>query len=317
LGKSPLLEAMQHDVRSGLSATPKMLPPYLFYDEAGSLLYEQITAVPEYYLTRLERQILERSADEIVDVSSARGGPFRVIELGAGSATKTELVLRAALRRHGSCTYVPVDVSRSAVEEAAARLRRDLPEVTVEPYAMPHADALRRMRRSEGPDLVLFIGSSVGNFEDDDATKLLSGVRDALGPRAWLLLGTDLAKDREELLRAYDDSQGVTAAFNKNVLERINREMNADFDTSLFRHVARWNAARSRIEMHLESLVEQTVIIPLLEMRVHFGAGETIHTESSIKYDLPRVKRLLASAGFRLERTFYDPDRRFAVHLSA
>ena len=304
------------DVRAGLQATPKHLPPYLFYDDAGSRLYEKITLLPEYYLTRTERTILEKHADEIVLRASRGPGPLRIIELGAGSATKTELILRAAQRRQRTCVYVPVDVSRSAIDEAKDRLARTLPEVDVQPHVMPHFEAFQHLRRAGGPDLVLFIGSSIGNFDDEEAIDLLAGVHDALGRRASLLLGTDLRKSPDVLLRAYDDSAGVTAAFNMNLLERLNRELGGDFDLRAFRHLACWNEAASRIEMHLQSVVRQTVTLEALAMRVSFEAGETIHTESSVKYDLPRVTRLLTAAGFQLQETFYDADRRFAVHLA-
>src|SRR5580692_7964417 len=222
-----------HDVRAGLSALPKTLPPYLFYDEVGSRLYERITALPEYYLTRTERAILEARAAEIVSRASV-GRILRIIELGAGSARKTEILLRAALARQGTCVYVPVDVSSSAIREAEDRLAREMPEVDIRPLIMPHAEALHHLREGRrtgsgqagrpndvlGSDLVLFIGSSVGNFGDDEAVALLAGLRDALGPSSWLLLGTDLKKRQDILLRAYDDGEGVTAAFNMNVLER-------------------------------------------------------------------------------------------------
>jgi L-histidine Nalpha-methyltransferase len=307
---------MASDVRAGLGAAPKTLPPYLFYDAIGSGLYEEITLLPEYYLTRTERSILEEQADHIVDRASGAGKALRIIELGAGSATKTELLLKAAIRRNGSCAYVPVDVSRSAIEDAKERLARVLPEVAVEPYVMSHFEAFRHLRGGTGPSLVLFIGSSIGNFDDDEAIALLAGVHDALGPRTSLLLGTDLKKKTDVLLRAYDDSKGVTAAFNKNILTRINRELGGAFDLERFRHVARWNQGASRIEMHLESTVKQVVRIEALQMSVPFEAGETIHTESSMKYDVPHVRRLLEAAGFKLEETFYDPERRFGVHLA-
>jgi L-histidine N-alpha-methyltransferase len=168
------------DVRAGLRARPKRLPPYLFYDDEGSRLYEAITLVPEYYLTRTERAILDRYAGEIVERASRGPGPLRVIELGAGSATKTELILRAAQERQGACVYVPIDVSRSALDEATERLARDLPGVDVRPHVMPHFEAFRRLGRAAGPDLVLFIGSSIGNFDDDEAALLLAGVHRAL-----------------------------------------------------------------------------------------------------------------------------------------
>jgi L-histidine N-alpha-methyltransferase len=317
MSKSARKQSIAADVRGGLSAMPKKLPPYLFYDREGSALYEQITELPEYYLTRTERAILAAHADEIVLRASEIGGPGgRIIELGAGSATKTELLLDAAMRRHGRCVYVPVDVSESALEEAKGRLGQKLPEVIVKPYPMSHAEAFRVLRAEGQGDLVLFIGSSIGNFDDADAVRLLRGAHDALGPRVSLLLGTDMRKSPEVLVRAYDDRAGVTAAFNKNILLHINRQLGSSFDPARFRHVAFWNEAASRIEMHLESLERQRVRIEALDLTVSFERGETIHTESSVKYDLAHVERLLTGSGFVLNKTFYDKDRLFAVHLA-
>ena len=306
------------DVRRGLLALPKSLPAYLFYDEAGSKLYERITELPEYYLARAEREIFERCADDIVTRAGAGGkaGDLGVVELGAGTATKTVVLLRALLSRQPRCLYVPIDVSASAAVEAEARLALELPAVRVRPLVMSHTEALGALRGIEGPLLALFIGSSVGNFEDAEASALLRAVHDALGPTASLLLGTDLRKSPEVLVPAYDDAAGVTAAFDKNILARINRELGGHFDLARFRHLARWNDAASRIEMHLESTVRQDVAIDALGLRVSFEERETIHTESSIKYDLPRVDRLLADGGFRRETTYYDEAHRFGVHFA-
>ena len=310
-------QSVADDVRRGLIHSPKRLPAYLFYDDLGSALYEQITALPEYYLTRAERSIFETHAGDIVARTMA-GDPrsVGVVELGAGSASKTEVLLRAVLERQRSCTYVPVDVSTAAIEDAQGRLRASLPRLRVRPLVLSHEEAIGALPGLEAPQIVLFIGSSVGNFEDDEAARLLRGVRVALGSETWLLLGTDLRKSPDVLIPAYDDAAGVTAAFNKNVLARINRELGGHFDLDRFRHVARWNERESRIEMHLESVVAQEVAIDHLSLRVRFRAGETIHTESSVKYDQPRVDRLLGAAGFRVETTFYDAERRFALHLA-
>jgi dimethylhistidine N-methyltransferase len=305
------------DVLSGLTAARKTLPSYLFYDTAGSRLYEEITRLPEYYLTRAERSIFQACSDEIVAwAGAASKGPLGVIELGAGSASKTEVLLRAVLARQPSCNYVPIDVSRTALEGAERRLRAELPRVHVRSLVMSHEQALRVLPEMRAPQLVLFIGSSVGNFDDATAGSLLRGLRGALGPSASLLLGTDLRKSPDVLIPAYDDAAGVTAAFNKNILTRINRELGGHFDLAKFRHVARWNDEASRIEMHLESVSAHEVAIDALGLHVHFDAGETIHTESSNKYDIPRVTRLLANGGFALERTLYDRERRFALQLA-
>jgi L-histidine N-alpha-methyltransferase len=306
------------DVRRGLLALPKTLPPYLFYDDEGSALYERITELPEYYLTRAERKIFESHAKEMVALAAAgTERPLQIVELGAGSASKTQVLLRAVVERQGSCSYIPIDVSAAAIHEARRRLRAVLPEVSFSPLVTTHDQALLDLRRDAAPPcLVLFIGSSIGNFEDEEASAILRGLRDALGEGTSLLLGTDLRKSPEVLVRAYDDAAGVTAAFNKNLLRRINRELGGHFDLERFRHVARWNEAASRIEMHLESTVMQEVAIDLLDLCPRFEAGETIHTESSIKYDMPRVRALLDAAGFRVETTFHDAERRFAVHLA-
>jgi dimethylhistidine N-methyltransferase len=309
--------AIAEDVARGLTALPKSLPPYLFYDAIGSMLYERITELPEYYLTRAEREILEVNAAFIVARAAERvKGPLSVVELGAGSASKTEVLLRALAHRQDGCLYVPIDVSQAAIDHAERRLHAELPDVCVRPMVMRHDQALSRLREVEPPTLALLIGSSIGNFEDGEASALLRGLRDALGAGASLVLGTDLRKSADVLLPAYDDAAGVTAAFNKNLLVRINRELGGSFDLDRFEHVARWNDRASRIEMHLESTVRQEVSIPPLDLHVSFEAGETIHTESSIKYSLPRVERLLTAGGFRLDSTFYDGLRRFAVHLA-
>lgn len=304
-------------VARGLMAGHKSLPPFLFYDEEGSRLFEEITALPEYYPTRVERSILVESADEIVAAAAAGTAfPLHVVELGAGTATKSEIVLRAVVRRQGHCVFAPVDVSESAIAEATARLAVSLPGVSVRPLVMHHAEALPHIRAIGPRRLVLFIGSSIGNFEDREATELLAGVRSSLAPGGALLLGTDLRKDPALLVPAYDDAQGVTAAFNKNVLARINRELGGRFELDRFAHVALWNEAQSRIEMHLESLCDQRVRIDALGVEVRFRQGERIHTESSIKYDERHVDALLGAAGFVRERTFTDPERLFAVHLA-
>ncbi|MFA6954381.1 MAG: L-histidine N(alpha)-methyltransferase [Thermoanaerobaculia bacterium] len=304
-------------VARGLLATKKSLPPYLFYDEEGSRLFEEITMLAEYYPTRVERSILIEHADEIVATAAAGGGfPLHVVELGAGTATKSEIILRSVVAQQGRCIFAPVDVSESAIDEATARLARTLPEVTVRPLVMQHDEAFTHIRAIGPRRLVLFIGSSIGNFEDDEAHAILAGVRRSLAPGGALLLGTDLRKDPAILVPAYDDARGVTAAFNRNVLARINRELGGHFELDRFAHVALWNDAQSRIEMHLESLCAQRVRIEALGVEVGFRQGERIHTESSIKYDDARVDAMLERAGFVRERTFTDRDRLFAVHLA-
>lgn len=304
------------EVSNGLTQRPKMLSPWLFYDQEGSRLFEEITELPEYYVTRTERQILAEHADEIIS-AAAGGRDLSIIELGAGTATKTGLLLNAAVRLQGNVTYYPIDVSETALQQARTRLEADLPEVTVEPIVADYTEGMRQKSASRtARRLVLYIGSSIGNFSPVDAVEVLRDVRSQLAPGDCLLLGTDMVKDTRMLLAAYDDAAGVTARFNMNVLARLNRELDARFDLNLFRHQARWNAQQSRIEMHLESLLAQSVAIPALEMVVPFSLGETIHTENSYKFTDERVIGLLSRAGFRLRQQWSDSRKWFTVYLA-
>jgi L-histidine N-alpha-methyltransferase len=305
-------EAVSAAVRAGLLGRRKSLPPWLFYDARGSALFEEITALPEYYLTRTERAILVREAQAIV---SAAGPPLEVVELGAGSAAKTEILLEALLAHQPRVTYLPLDVSPAALVSARARLRR-LRRVTVKPILGRYPEALELPRPPEGQRrLVLFLGSNVGNYDPPAAQELLAAVARALRPGDALLMGADHRKPADVLLPAYDDAQGVTAQFNKNVLARLNRELGADFDLDSFRHVAVWNGRRSRVEMHLESARDQRVTLRALAAVVTFSRGERIHTESSYKLTPVRLRRLLGGAGFRPEAAWTDPRRWFGLYL--
>ena len=305
------------EVLNGLTERPKTLSPWLFYDQKGSQLFEEITELPEYYVTRTERQILAEHAEEIV-TAAAGGRDLSMIELGAGTATKTGLLLNAAVGLQGSVTYRPIDVSETALEEARTRLEAELPEVTVEPIVADYTEGMRQNGASHtGRKLVLYIGSSIGNFSPADALEVLRGVRAQLLPGDCLLLGTDMVKDVDTLLAAYDDAAGVTARFNKNILVRINRELDANFNPKLFRHRARWNQEHSRIEMHLESLLAQKIALRGLDTEVRFALGETIHTENSYKFTDERVVAVLTRAGFKLRQQWSDPNHWFTVYLAA
>jgi L-histidine N-alpha-methyltransferase len=309
--------AVAVEVLNGLTEHPKTLSPWLFYDEAGSRLFEEITELPEYYVTRTERQILAKHAEAIV-AAAAGGRDLSMIELGAGTATKTGLLLNAAVGLQGSVTYYPIDVSETALEEARTRLEAELPEVTVEPIVADYTEGMRQNGASHiGRKLVLYIGSSIGNFSPADALEILRGVRAQLLPGDSLLLGTDMVKDVDTLLAAYDDAAGVTGRFNKNLLVRINRDLDANFNPKLFRHRARWNEQHSRIEMHLESLLTQKVVLRALDLEVRFARGETIHTENSYKFTDERVVALLTRAGFKLRQQWTDPNHWFTVYLAA
>jgi dimethylhistidine N-methyltransferase len=305
--------AIADDVERGLTSTPKSLPPRLFYDARGSELFEQITRLPEYYLTRTERSIFETYADEMI---AAAGTGLAVIELGAGTAEKTEILLRAALQRQFSLTYYPVDVSSAALYIAEERLAQALPHLRVVPVIADYTQGLTELRKIAGRKLVLSIGSSIGNFDLHEAAAILMRIADGLADGDALLLGTDLVKRTSLLHAAYNDAAGVTAAFNLNLLERINRELGADFDLRRFRHDAVWNPAASRIEMYLVSLRDQRVRIPAIGQTIHFREGERIHTENSYKFTREMVQQLLGDAGFDLQCSWCDRDNLFAVHLA-
>ena len=309
--------AVQAAAIYGLTTSPqKSLPPWLFYDEAGSRLFERITALPEYYLTRTEAALFTAHAD---DIFRELDSPLTIAELGAGSAAKTGILLRAATTFQPDVLYQPIDISPSALEEAANNLTAEIPGVTVAPQVANYVTeryAIRRLPRHKV--LALYIGSSIGNFSPQDAVAVLCNLRHYLKPGDALLLGTDLApgehKSVATLLAAYDDAEGVTAAFNKNILVRLNRELGATFDLSTFAHRVRWNAEASRIEMHLESLRAQTV--EFAGTQIPFEQDETIHTENSYKFTAESLASLLNSARFRTARTFASPERSFAVTLA-
>jgi dimethylhistidine N-methyltransferase len=315
------LSPMAMDVASGLLARPKTLSPKYFYDAAGSVLFEEITRLPEYYLTSTEHSILARHAHEILE-TSANGHPtpsapekLTVLELGAGSASKTLVLLRELQSMQHRVRFVPIDVSHSALEDAVRRINEELPAVEVCPEVLDYTDSLGKLDQTDCRKLVLYIGSSIGNFEPFYAGSLLRNVALSLNKGDAVLLGTDMRKPKDVLLRAYDDSRGITAAFNKNILRHINRELHANFDINSFEHRAVWNSDESRIEMHLESLCEQIVCIAALSLNIHFKRAETIHTENSYKFTMPMIRSIVENSGFKLERTWSDPQGWFTVHL--
>jgi L-histidine Nalpha-methyltransferase len=305
----------------GLSATPKTLPPWLFYDDEGSLLFEQITELPEYYLTRKEREILEGHALEVMRAASARA-PLTVVELGAGTAVKTDILLRALSELQSTVVYQPIDVSGAPMRAAQARIEASLPRVKVIPQVTDYtAGKLTFVRPTGHQVLIVYLGSSIGNFSPHEAATLLQAVRHQLSDGDQILLGTDLRKSKDQLLPAYDDAAGVTAAFNRNMLTRLNRELHTNFDLGAFEHRAIWNSAESRMEMHLVSTREQCVTFPARnnhqEFTLRFAAGETIHTENSYKFTQKRVAGLMCTAGFRTRRTWRDPQKMFCLTLAS
>jgi dimethylhistidine N-methyltransferase len=303
------------DVARGLGSFPKRLPPKYFYDATGSLLFERITELPEYYLTRTETAILATHGAAIVE---AAGRGLTLIELGSGSSTKTRLLLDHVLRRQPALRYIPIDVSASIVQEYGPRLLAAYPALSIEALICDYDRGLRELaRRGLGNALYLFLGSSLGNNTPEEAKALLGSIRDVLKPGDRLLLGVDLVKDAAVLHRAYNDAAGVTATFNLNLLARVNRLLGGDFALERFRHVAFFDAAESRIEMHLESQVEQEVHIEALGLRVAFAAGERIHTENSYKYHAALLAELFSAARLEPICDWRDGRGWFAVILLA
>ena len=303
-------QQMVRDVREGLTSTPKQISPKYFYDERGSELFEEITQLPEYYLTRAERLLLEKKIPEIV--ASVR--PCSLVELGAGSATKTRIILDAMRERGCAECYVPIDVSKEFLEATALQLQADYSDVRItpvvsditEPFALPPVAS---------PTLVVFLGSTIGNFPRAQAVPLLSHIAAAMGPSDRFLLGADLVKDPEIINRAYNDSQGVTAAFNLNLLERLNRELEADFPVRDFEHRAFYSSEHRRIEMHLVARKAHTVVIPGIG-EISFREGESIRTELSYKYDRATLEDILAASGLLMEKWMPADDGSFALTLA-
>jgi L-histidine N-alpha-methyltransferase len=311
LDDDDVARALRDDVRTGLTATPKWLPPKWFYDAAGSALFEEITKLPEYYPTRAERAILDECAAEIARITGAK----TLVELGSGSSEKTRLLLDG-LSGHGTLArFVPLDVSVSALREAVAALREEYPGIDVHGIV---GDFTRHLRiiPGGGTRLVAFLGGTIGNLLPAERAHFLATLRAALEPGEWLLLGTDLVKDEKVLVPAYDDAAGVTAEFNRNVLRVINRELDADFDVPAFDHVALWDPEQEWIEMRLRASRAMRVQVRELDLTVDFAAGEELRTEVSAKFRRDGLERELGAAGFAMRHWWIDPDGQFGVSLS-
>ncbi|MFI1249080.1 L-histidine N(alpha)-methyltransferase [Streptomyces anulatus] len=300
--------ALRADVLSGLTRHPKTLPPKWFYDARGSELFEEITRLPEYYPTRAEREILAARAEEIAAASGAR----TVIELGSGSSEKTRHLLDVLPELH---SYVPVDVSESALTGAADSLLAEHPDLSVHALIADFTGGLA-LPGTPGPRLVVFLGGTIGNLLPEERAAFLRSVRSLLSPGDALLLGTDLVKDEETLVAAYDDAAGVTAAFNKNVLNVVNRELGADFPLDDFDHLAVWNPRDRWIEMRLRARRALSVKIRELDLVVPFEAGEELRTEVSAKFRQGDVREELSAAGMRLTQWWTDSAGRFALSLA-
>jgi L-histidine N-alpha-methyltransferase len=303
--------ALRRDVLDGLTRSPKSLPPKWFYDAAGSDLFDQITRLPEYYPTRAEARILRACSAEI----AAASGADTLVELGSGTSEKTRLLLDA-LRDSGSLRrFIPFDVDAGVLEAAGAAIQREFPGVEIDAVCGDFEEHLGKIPRG-GRRLVVFLGSTIGNLTTEPRAEFLAALSDTLQPGDSLLLGTDLVKDVDRLVRAYDDSAGVTAQFNRNVLAVVNRELGADFDLAAFEHVARWNTGEERIEMWLRAGSAQRVRIDALDLTADFAAGEEMLTEVSCKFRPDGVAAELAAAGLRRTHWWTDRAGDFGLSLS-
>lgn len=305
------LREFAYDVLAGLSEKPKRLPSKYFYDGAGSRLFQRIMALPEYYLTACETEILNAHAEEII-APLAKGGPFNLVDLGAGDGKKTKILLEALRDRDTDFTYVPIDISEAAMKSLVASVHDEMPDLCVQGLVCEYADGVRYLGRMgvDRRSLVLFLGSNIGNFNRVQANGFLRRLWSALHTDDYALIGFDLKKDIEILLAAYNDSQGATHEFNLNLLHRINRELGADFDVSRFRHFGTYNVFSGAMESYLVSLVPQLVNIGALDLSFSFDAWEPVHTEYSYKYLRSDIDRLARDTGFSVQRQF-DCDRGF------
>jgi L-histidine N-alpha-methyltransferase len=311
LPEAGVLAGLAEDAREGLSSPFKELPPKYFYDERGSRLFEAITELPEYYPTRCERSVLEARAEEIVSAADAE----ILIELGSGAAAKTRCLLDAMYGAGALDAYVPVDISEEVTRRAAAELVDEYPGLRVHGVICDYETHLERVPREEGA-LIAFLGGTIGNFRPAPRRAFLARIATLMYPGDRFLLGTDLAKERARLEAAYNDSAGVTAEFNKNVLHVLNRELGAGFDPDAFEHVAFWDPDNSWIDIRLRSLAEQFIDVRDLDMRVHFARNEEMRTEISTKFSRERLERTYADAGLELLEWWTDPEDLYALSLA-
>ena len=304
--------SLADDVLDGLTRPFKELPPKHFYDSRGAELFDRICDLPEYYPTRAERAILEQSAEELARIT----GAVELVELGSGTAAKTRVLLDAMREAGTLYRYIPVDVTESVVRDCAEELTREYPGLRVHGVIADFERHLDRVPPAAGPRIVAFLGGTIGNFPPGSRRRFLRQIACLLGPQDHLLMGTDLVKDPEVLEAAYDDAQGVTAEFNRNVLRVLNRELQADFDPENFDHVALFDSEHEWIEMRLRARHEHTTVVRGLDLPVHFAAGEEMRTEISAKFTPERLEGDLAAAGLELVRWLTDPDELFALTLS-
>jgi dimethylhistidine N-methyltransferase len=313
---APVPNDFAADVRAGLTSRPKTLDPRYFYDDLGVSLFDAICRLPEYYVTRAEDEILASYAQEILDAS---GRPLRLVELGSGAATKTRRLIRPLIERQQHVEYVAIDMEATTLRATAEALVREYGTLSVTGLAAAFDSGIAELtdlvRAGGEATLVLFLGTTIGNFDPAGQSALLSTLREVLRPGDTLLLGVDEVKSKSILIPAYDDALGVTGAFNRNLLVRINRELKGSFDLARFRHVVRYDENLDRIEMHLVSASVQSVSIAALGIHVDFDEGESIHTESSYKFTKSAIESLAADSGFALIRSWTDHQSLYSDHL--
>ena len=298
-------------VDRGLSGTPKRLPSWLFYDDEGDRLFQQIMMMPEYYPTRCEYDILQQNKEELLQYFRGGSSSFRLIELGAGDGLKTEILLRHFLSQQAAFIYYPVDISRNALDILSERLKGSLPQVQIVPLHKNYDDALADLHDPKQKKVILFMGANIGNFTIQEAAQFLKRLAISLQSGDQLLIGFDLKKDPRTILQAYDDPRGVTAEFNLNLLRRLNRELGADFDTDNFSHYPCYDPDTGTTKSFLISMINQAVHIEALGKVFHFTAWEPIQTEVSQKYDTATIEKLMSLTGFKIERIFADARKYF------
>ena len=306
-------EDFASDVETGLTSNPKKIPCIYFYDERGSLLFEKICDLPEYYLTRAESEILEKHSGDLV---SSLHPETVLAELGSGSSLKTRIIIEKFIESHDSVNYHPIDISRSMLRDSSIELLNRYPELTITSVAAEYDHGLKELNRVEDkPKLLLWLGSSIGNFAPAEVIDFLIKIKNGLNPDDHLLIGTDLQKEKSILEAAYDDASGITAEFNLNLLNRLNRELAADFKIDKFRHLAVYNENQSRIEMYLVSVEEQDVYVADLNRSIHFEKNERIHTENSYKFSRDQIEFMAQKSGFEIEKQWYDSKHYFCINL--
>jgi dimethylhistidine N-methyltransferase len=308
-----LIHSFANDVEEGLNDTPKHIPCLYFYDYKGSLLFEDICQLPEYYLTRAETEILETYSEEIISYFPS---DTLLVELGSGSSIKTRLIIEELLNQHNKASYSPIDISRKMLRESSISLLEKYPNLEIISVAAEYDEGLRQLNmHSEQPKLILWLGSSIGNFKLEEAIDFLKNIVKILSPNDFFLIGFDLQKEKNLLLKAYNDAQDVTAQFNLNLLSRINRELGGEFDLDKFMHQAVYNEEKNRIEMYLISTCEQEIYIADLNSFYHFNKNERIHTENSHKFSLKDIDNLADQVGMKVFNQWFDSKKYFNLTL--